>query len=198
MASNSPLNIKFKCFNPNGRGNNAATQLITLELQLETATRLDDLKEILLNGFKFHRNDQSNYRHEFMIGFLPKPIDTLGKNVVGDLPFQNNENVIVRLFRIETPRRPKRKAANVAKSSFKDSLKAQDAMRRHTLSKPKNLLSSKIWIQGPGYHLSDRVSNAITTNKMNILDKQLCGPRTFDAAKRGEITPQQIHYCFEK
>ena len=39
-------------------------QLITLELQLETIMRLDDLKEILLNGFKVHRNDQSNYHHE--------------------------------------------------------------------------------------------------------------------------------------
>ena len=125
-----------------------------------------------------------------MIGFPPKPLDTLGKNVVGDLPFRNNENVIVRLFRIETPSRPKRKAAKVAKSSFKDSLKAQDAMMRHNSSKPKNLLSSKIRMQGPGYHLSDGVSNAITSNKMNGLDKQLCGPRTFDAAKkRKNYTP---------
>jgi hypothetical protein len=44
-----------------------------------------------------------------MIRFLPKPLDTLGKNVVGDLPFQNNKNVIVRIFRIETPSRPKEK-----------------------------------------------------------------------------------------
>ena len=62
-------------------------QQITLELQLETTTRLDDLKEILRSGFKVNRNDQSNYRLEFMIRFPPKPLDTLGKNAVGDLPF---------------------------------------------------------------------------------------------------------------
>ena len=73
--------------------------------------RLDDLKEILLNGFIVHRNDQSNYCHEFMIGFPPKPLDTLGKNVVGDSPFRNNENVIVNMFKIETPSQPQRKAA---------------------------------------------------------------------------------------
>jgi hypothetical protein len=186
MSRNSALNIKFTGSNPNGRGNKAATQRITLELQLETTMGLDDLKEILLNGFKVHRNDQSNYRHEFMIGFPPKPLDTLGMNVVGDLPFRNNENVIVRIFRIETPSRPKRKAAEVAKSSFKDSLKAQDAMMRHNSTKPKNLSSPKIRMQGPGYRLSDGVSNAITSNKMNGRDKQLCGPKTFDAAQKGK------------
>ena len=65
--------------------------------------RLDDLKEVLLDGFKVHRNDRPNYHHEFMIGCLPKPLDTLGKIVVGDLPFQNYGNVIVHIFRIETP-----------------------------------------------------------------------------------------------
>ena len=83
MSRNSALNIKFTGSNPNDRGNKAATQWITLELQLETTMGLDDLKEILLNGFKVHRNDQSNCRHEFMIGFPPKPLDTLGMNVVG-------------------------------------------------------------------------------------------------------------------
>ncbi len=103
MSRNSALNIKFTGCNPNDQGNKADLQPITLELQLETTMRLDDLKEILLNRFKVHRNDQSNYRHEFMIGFPPKPLDTLGKNVVGDLSFQNNRNVIVCIFRIETP-----------------------------------------------------------------------------------------------
>jgi hypothetical protein len=51
-----------------------------------------------------------------MIRFPPKPLDTLGKNVVGDLPFQNNKNLIVHIFRIETPSQPKRKAAEVTKS----------------------------------------------------------------------------------
>ncbi len=88
MSRNSTLNIKFTGCNPNGQGKKAAIQPITLELQLDTKMRLDDLKEIILNGFKVHRNDQSNYRHEFMIGFPPKPLDTLGKNVVGDLPLQ--------------------------------------------------------------------------------------------------------------
>ena len=113
MASNSAFNIKFKCFSPNGRGKKAATQQITVELHLEQTTRLDDLKEILLTGFKIHRNDPSNYLHEFMIGFLPKPLDALGKNVVGDLPLRNNENVIVCIFRIETPSQPKRQAARL-------------------------------------------------------------------------------------
>jgi hypothetical protein len=67
MSSNSALNIKFTGCNPNGRGSKAAMQPITLELQLETTIGLDDLKEILLNGFKVHRNDQSNYHHELMI-----------------------------------------------------------------------------------------------------------------------------------
>jgi hypothetical protein len=49
-----------------------------------------------------------------MIRFQPKPLDTLRKNVVGDLPFQNNENVIGGIFRIGMPSRPKRKAAEVA------------------------------------------------------------------------------------
>jgi hypothetical protein len=121
-----------------------------------------------------------------MIGFPPKPLDTLGKNVVGDLPFRNNENVFVRLFRIETPSRPKRKAAEVAKSSFKDSLKAQDAMMRHNSTKPKKSSSSKIRMQGPGYRLSDGVSNTITSNKMNGRDKKFCGPKTIDAAQKGK------------
>jgi hypothetical protein len=57
MAKNSALNIKFTGCNANGGSEKTAMQPITLELQLETSTRLDDLKEILLNGFKFHRND---------------------------------------------------------------------------------------------------------------------------------------------
>ena len=73
--------------NPNGQDNKTAIQPITLEQQLETTMRLDNLKEILLHGFKVHMNDQSNYCHEFMIGFPPKPFDTLWKNDVGDLPF---------------------------------------------------------------------------------------------------------------
>ena len=64
-------------------------------------------------------------------------------------------------------------------------------MMRHNSTKPKNLLSPKIRIQGPGYRLSDGVSNAITSNKMNGWDKQLCGPKTFDAAQKGKnYTPE--------
>jgi hypothetical protein len=103
MAMDRTLKIKFTGCNPNVRGKKAAMQPITLELQLETTTRLDDLKEILLDGFQVHRNDRANYRHEFMIRFPPMPLNTSGKNVVVDLPFQNNENVIVHIFRIETP-----------------------------------------------------------------------------------------------
>ena len=87
MATNSTLKIKFTGCNPNVRGKKAAMQPINLELQLEINTRLDDLKEVLLDGFKVHRNDRPNYCHEFMIRFPPKPLDTLGKNVVGDSPF---------------------------------------------------------------------------------------------------------------
>ena len=130
MATNGTLKIKFTGPNPNVRGKKSPTQPITLELQLEMTTRLDELKEKLLNGFNIHRNNRPNYHHEFLIGFPPKPLDTLGKIVVGDLPFQNIENVIVRFFRMEMPSRPKRKAAEVAKLSFKDALKAQDEMMR--------------------------------------------------------------------
>ena len=52
MSRNSALNIKFTGCNPIGRGNKAAMQPITLELQLETTTRLDDLKAILLMDSK--------------------------------------------------------------------------------------------------------------------------------------------------
>ncbi len=86
MSRNSALNIKFTGCNPNGQGKKAAMQPITLELQLETTMGLDDMKEILLNGFKVHRNDQSNYRHEFMIGFPPKPLDTLGRMLLEICP----------------------------------------------------------------------------------------------------------------
>jgi hypothetical protein len=58
MSRNSALNIKFMGCNPDGQGNKAAMQPIILDLQLETTMRLDDLKEILFNGFKVHRNDQ--------------------------------------------------------------------------------------------------------------------------------------------
>ena len=86
MSRNSSLNIKFTVCNPNGRGNKAAMQPITLELQLDTTMRLYDLKEIILRGFKVQRNDQSNCCNEFMIGFPAKPLDTLGKNVLEICP----------------------------------------------------------------------------------------------------------------
>ncbi len=88
MSGNSALNIKFTGCNPNGRGNMAAMQRITLELQLEITMGLDDLKGILLNGFKVHRNDQSNYRHEFMIGFLPSHLIHWGRMLLEICPSQ--------------------------------------------------------------------------------------------------------------
>ena len=103
MATNGTLKIQFTGPNPNVWGKKSPMQPITLELQLEMTTRLDELKEKLLNGFNVHRNDRPNYRHEFLIGFPPKPLDILSKNVVGDLPFRNNKNVIVRWFRMEMP-----------------------------------------------------------------------------------------------
>ena len=57
---NSTLKIKFTGCNPDVRGNKAAMQQITLELQLETTTRLDDLKEVILDGFKVHMNINQN------------------------------------------------------------------------------------------------------------------------------------------
>ena len=91
MTTNGTLKIKVTGPDPNVRGKKSPTQPITLELQLEMTTRLDELKEILLNGFNVHRNDRPNYGHEFLIGFPPNLLDTLGKIVVGDLPFRNNE-----------------------------------------------------------------------------------------------------------
>ena len=143
METNSTLKVKFTGLNSNVQRKKSPMQPITLERQLEMTMRLDELKEKLLNGFNVHRNDRPNYRHEFLIGFPPKPLDTLGKIVVGDLPFRNNEIVIVRWFRMEMPSRPKRKAAEVAKLSFKDVLKAQDEMMRHDTSKPKHFLHRK-------------------------------------------------------
>ncbi len=88
------------------------------------------------------------------------------------------------------PTRPMTKAAMVAKSSFKDSLKAQDAMMRHNQSKPKNLSSSKIWMKGPGYCLSDGVSNDITSDKLNGSHKQLSRPNIFyPTEKRKQLPP---------
>ena len=88
------------------------------------------------------------------------------------------------------PSQPKRKADKVAKSSFKDSLKAQDAMMRHNPSKPKNLSSSKMRMKGLGYCLSDGVSNIITSNKMNESHKQLSGPNIFyPTEKRKQLPP---------
>ncbi len=58
MATNSTLKIKFTGCNPNIQGKKAAMQPITLELQLETTMRLDDLKEVILDGFEVHRNDR--------------------------------------------------------------------------------------------------------------------------------------------
>ena len=49
----STLKIKFTGCNPNVRGKKAAMQPITLELQLETTIRLDDLKGILLDGWDY-------------------------------------------------------------------------------------------------------------------------------------------------
>jgi hypothetical protein len=108
--------------------------------------------------------------------------------VVGDLPFQNNENVIVHWFRMEMPSRPKRKAAKADKLSFKDVLKAQDEMMRHDTSKPKHLSSSKIRMKGPGHCLSTKYSKDIPSNKI-VSDKQNSGPRTFESTK----TRKNIH-----
>jgi hypothetical protein len=49
MAMNSTLKMKFTGLNPNVQGKKSPMQPITLELQLETTTRLDELKEVLLN-----------------------------------------------------------------------------------------------------------------------------------------------------
>jgi hypothetical protein len=69
---------------------------------------------------------------------------------------------------------------------------------RHNPSKPKNVSSSKIWMKGPGYHLSDGVSNVITSNKMNGSHKQLFGPNIFYPTEKGKNTPKQFHSWFEK
>jgi hypothetical protein len=47
-------------------------------------------------------------------------------------------------------------------------------------------------MQGPGYRLSDGVSNAIASNKMNGRDKKLCSPKTFDATQnRKKLHPNK-------
>ena len=69
MATNSRLKIKFSGTTPKGWGNKPATQLITLELQLETSTPLDMMYEMILDGFKVTRNDRANYHPELMVGF---------------------------------------------------------------------------------------------------------------------------------
>ncbi len=74
MATNGTLKI-FTGPNPNVQGKKSPIQLISLELQLEMTTKLDDLKELLFDGYKVHRNNRPNYRHEFLIGFPPKPLD---------------------------------------------------------------------------------------------------------------------------
>ena len=53
MATNGTLKIKFTGPNPNVQGKKSLMQPITLELQLEMKTRLDELKEILLDGFNY-------------------------------------------------------------------------------------------------------------------------------------------------
>ena len=155
MVTNSGLKIKFSGTTAKGMGNKPATQPITLELQLETSTPLNMMNEMILDGFKVKRNDRANYHPELMVGFPQKMLDITGKHVVGDLSLRSNEHVIVRICCRETPLRPKRKAAEVAKSSFKDALKAQDAMIKRNMIKQKKVTSSKIWISGPGYRLSD-------------------------------------------
>lgn len=162
------LKIKFSGTTPKGWGNKSATLPITLELQLETSTPLDMLNEMILDGFKVKRNDRANFRPELMVGFPPKLLDITGKHVVGDLPLRSNENVIVNIRRRETQLRPKRKAAEVAKSSFKDALKAQDAMMKHNLIKQKKVSSSKIRISGPGYRLSDGNDVSKTAKSDNL------------------------------
>ncbi len=89
------------------------------------------------------------------------------------------------------PSQPKRKAAKVTKSSFKDFLKAQDAIMRYNPSKPKNLSSSKIQMKGPGYCLSGGVSKDITSNKLNGSHKQLSDPNIFfPTEKRKQLPPK--------
>ena len=150
MATKNWLKIKFSGTTPKRWGNKSATQPIVLELQLETSTSLDMMNEMILDGFKVKRNDRANYHPELMVRFPPKLLDITGKHVVGDLPLRSNKNVIIRICCRETPLRPKRKAAKVAKSSFKDALKAQDAMIKPNLIKQKKVSSSKIRISGPG------------------------------------------------
>ena len=153
--------------------NKSATQPIMKELKFETSTPLDMMNEMILDGFKVKRNDRANYHPELMVGFPPKLLDIMGKHVVGDLLLQSNEDVIVCICRRETPLQPKRKAAEVAKSSFKDALKAQDAMMKHNLIKQKKVSSSKMRISGPGYRLSDGKDVSNTTKSNNLSPKEI-------------------------
>ena len=203
MATNSGLKIKFSGTTPKGMGTKPATLPIMLELQLETSTPLDMMNEMILDGFKVKRNDRANYHPEFMVGFPPKLLDITGKHVVGDLSLRSNENVIVHICRRETPLRPKRKAAEVAKSSFKDALKAQDAMIKRNLIKKKKVSTSKIRISGPGHRLSDGkdVSNTAKANNLSPKEikteefrRTLSDHTTFyPSGKRNHLQPKRCH-----
>ena len=83
--NNSRLKIKFSGTTPKGMGTKPATLPIMLELQLETSTPIDMMKEMILEGFKVKRNDRANYHPEFIVRYPPKLIDITGKQVVGDL-----------------------------------------------------------------------------------------------------------------
>ena len=105
------------------------------------------------------------------------------------------------ICRRETPLQPKRKAAEVAKSSFKDALKAQDAMIKYNLIKQKKVPSSKIWISGQGYCLSDGKDVYNTAKSNNLSPKEIktegFGHRLSDhttfypTGKRNQLQPKR-------
>jgi hypothetical protein len=69
---------------------------------------------------------------------------------------------------------------------------------RHSLSKPKNLSSSKIWMQGPVYCWSDWVSNAITSNKLTDRTNNYVVLELLMLQKRGKTYTPIIPILFWK
>ncbi len=87
------------------------------------------------------------------------------------------------------------------KFSFKDALKAQDAMIKRNMIKQKTVSSSKIRISGPGYRLSDGKDVSNTAKSNNLSPKEIktegFGHRLSDhttfhpTGKRNQLQPKR-------
>ncbi|KAL3779245.1 hypothetical protein HJC23_010892 [Cyclotella cryptica] len=162
-------------------------------LRLSSSTTLNRLQADVFSLFNVPASNRKAYRMEFLSGFPPIVLDQNGKNNVGELGIRSSENVIVKITLISSDDnasatqsekagkislisqetsaaisgRPKRAAAEAASSSFKDTIKAQNAMMKKERKNPSssahnvgNTLKKvnppkKIKMEGVGYRLSD-------------------------------------------